>query len=71
MVVDVEAPDGGTARALGLPILFNGKTAIARSAPPRVGQHTSAILREFKFSDAEIHELIESGAVVQGERNDR
>lgn len=71
MVVDVEAPDGGTTRALGLPILFNGKTAIAGSAPPRVGQHTSAILREFKFSEAEIYELIESGAVVQGERNDR
>lgn len=35
------------------------------------GQHTSAILREFNFSDAEIHELVESGAVVQAEEHNR
>jgi len=65
MVVDVDAPDGGTTRALGLPILFNGTTNIAAGAPPRVGQDTAAVLRDFHFSDAEIARLVASGAVFQ------
>lgn len=65
MVVDVDTPDGGTGRALGLPILFNGTTAIARSAPPRVGNDSADILREFHFSEAEIDALIDCGAVFQ------
>lgn len=65
MVVDVDTPDGSTGRALGLPILFNGTTAIARSAPPRVGNDSADILREFHFSEAEIDALIDCGAVFQ------
>ncbi|MBU9253809.1 CaiB/BaiF CoA transferase family protein [Burkholderia multivorans] len=65
MVVDVEAPNGGTTRSLGLPIHFNGTTQIASRAAPRVGQDTTDILRRFGFSDGEIDDLIASGAVLQ------
>jgi crotonobetainyl-CoA:carnitine CoA-transferase CaiB-like acyl-CoA transferase len=65
MVVDVDAPDGGKTRALGLPILFNGQTRIASRAAPRVGQDTEDILREFGFTDGEIEDLIACGAVLQ------
>ncbi|PRH44480.1 CaiB/BaiF CoA transferase family protein [Burkholderia multivorans] len=65
MVVDVEAPNGGTMRSLGLPIHFNGATQIASRAAPRVGQDSTDILRRFGFSDGEIDDLIASGAVLQ------
>jgi len=65
MVVDVEAPNGGTTRSLGLPIHFNGATQIASRAAPRVGQDSTDILRRFGFSDGEIDDLIASGAVLQ------
>ncbi|MCY1254148.1 Acetyl-CoA:oxalate CoA-transferase [compost metagenome] len=67
MVVDVEGPEGQKIRALGLPILFNGKTQIAASAPPRVGEDSVEILRDFHFSDDEIESLVSSGAVFQAE----
>lgn len=70
MVVDVEAPKGGSSdsmRALGLPILFNGTTHIASSAAPSVGEDSADILREFAFSDAEIDELVACGAIFQAE----
>ncbi|PLP96730.1 CaiB/BaiF CoA transferase family protein [Cupriavidus pauculus] len=67
MVVDVDGPDGQGMRALGLPILFNGKTQIAASAPPRVGEDSVAILRDFDFSDDEIENLVSCGAVFQAE----
>ena len=65
MVVEVEAPNGGTTRALGLPIHFNGTTRIASRAAPRVGQDTADILRRFGFTDGEVGDLIASGAVLQ------
>jgi len=65
MVVDVDLPDGGKTRALGLPVLFNGHAHTASGAAPRVGQNTLEILREFGFGDAEIQELVISGAVHQ------
>jgi crotonobetainyl-CoA:carnitine CoA-transferase CaiB-like acyl-CoA transferase len=65
MVVDVDLPDGGKTRALGLPVLFNGHAHTASGAAPRVGQNTVEILREFGFGDAEIQELVAAGAVNQ------
>lgn len=71
MVVDVEGPEGKTMRALGLPILFNGTTHVAKSAPPRVGEDSADILREFQFSEEEIDKLVSSGAVFQTETGRR
>lgn len=57
MVIDVDSPAGGSMRALGLPVLFNGRSENARSVPPRVGEHTMPVLREFGFTDGELEAL--------------
>jgi crotonobetainyl-CoA:carnitine CoA-transferase CaiB-like acyl-CoA transferase len=65
MVVEAEAPAGGKMRTLGLPVLFSGTNEIASSPPPRVGQHTYEVLREFGFDDSEINGLVADGIIHQ------
>lgn len=65
MVVDV--PDGlpGCTRSLGPAVTLDeryGQTP-ATSAPPRVGQHSVAILEDFGFGRDEIRDLIAAGIV--------
>jgi crotonobetainyl-CoA:carnitine CoA-transferase CaiB-like acyl-CoA transferase len=64
-VVDVPAPDGGTMRALGLPVLFNGTSHLADTLAPRVGENTADVLRQFGFAADEIESLLASGAAHQ------
>ncbi|WP_322063296.1 CoA transferase [Paraburkholderia sp. J63] len=66
MVQEVDAPGGGTTRTLGLPVLFNGQSQIAKTAAPRVGEHTENVLSEFGFTPEEIDHLIAVKAVFQG-----
>jgi crotonobetainyl-CoA:carnitine CoA-transferase CaiB-like acyl-CoA transferase len=68
MVVDVPAPEGGTMRALGLPVLFDGTSTLAETPAPRVGQNTAEVLREFGFAESEIGSLLDSGAAHQSEQ---
>ena len=66
MVIDVPDGHGGMGRGLGSPVLLNGTVATeAVSAAPRVGEHSVDVLREFGFSEGEIVQLRESGAVHQ------
>lgn len=65
MVVDVPAPEGGTMRALGLPVLFDGTSKLAEAPAPRVGENTVDVLREFGFAADEIDALLSSGAAHQ------
>ncbi len=60
----VAFPQGDdTAEALGMPVKFSdGPAAIERGAPER-GQHTREVLHEYGFGEAEIAELLRSGAV--------
>jgi crotonobetainyl-CoA:carnitine CoA-transferase CaiB-like acyl-CoA transferase len=63
MVVELEHPRAGRTRALGLPVKLSATPGkIARPAP-LLGEHTRVVLAEFGFGDAEIHALIEQGAV--------
>ncbi|MDL9999045.1 CoA transferase [Variovorax sp. J22P240] len=57
MVVDVDSPNGGTMRSLGLPIHFDGEAPCARSAAPTVGQQTREVLKAFGYGDGEIADL--------------
>lgn len=70
MVVDVESPDGGSMRALGLPVLLGGTSHIAAGPAPSVGQNTASVLREFGFPDSEIDALLASGAAYQSNIRD-
>jgi len=65
MVVDV--PDGlpGCTQSLGPAVTLDGRygQTPATSAPPRVGQHSVAILEGFGFGGDEIRELVAAGVV--------
>jgi succinate---hydroxymethylglutarate CoA-transferase len=58
MVTEVEHPTAGKVKMLGIPFRFSDTPASIRRAPPLLGQHTEAVLREeLGFSDARIAEL--------------
>jgi len=58
MVTTVEHPTAGAVKMLGIPFRFSDTPASIRRAPPLLGQHTEAVLREeLGFSDTRIAEL--------------
>lgn len=66
IVVDAATADGGQRPMIGLPIHFGGRNAPAVTAAPRLGEHTTQVLREFGFTSAEVGELLERQCVLQG-----
>lgn len=66
MVVELDHPQAGRVRALGLPIKFSDSPGSVRSAAPLLGQHTRAVLRSLDYSDAQIDALERAGAVACG-----
>lgn len=64
MVLDVEDGFGGHARGLGLPVTLSHTPATpATTKAPHVGEHSTQVLTEFGFSDAEIIALVEAGVM--------
>jgi crotonobetainyl-CoA:carnitine CoA-transferase CaiB-like acyl-CoA transferase len=63
MTETVEHPALGVWRQAGIPFRFERTPASIRSAPPLLGEHTEAILREVGYAPDEIAELRESGAI--------
>ncbi len=47
----------------GLPVSLSATPAVAPERPPRLGEHTDALLTEAGFSVAQILELREQGVV--------
>ena len=63
MVVALEHPVAGAIKALGVPIKLADTPGAVRSAPPALGQHTEAILREMGIANEEISTLRTEGAI--------
>ncbi|HLE43389.1 MAG TPA: CoA transferase, partial [Methylomirabilota bacterium] len=62
MAVEVEHPTAGRIRLPGVPVKFAGTPARIQGPPPRLGEHTDAVLRQvLGLGDAEIAELRASG----------
>ncbi len=62
-VVELPHPTAGAVKLIGQPIELGDTPARMETAPPLLGEHTDAVLREAGYSDAEIRALRASGAV--------
>jgi crotonobetainyl-CoA:carnitine CoA-transferase CaiB-like acyl-CoA transferase len=64
MVIDVDRPNGGIAKAIGLPLFFDGENTPARSAAPFLGQHTRELLHEIGVDESEYAALSSAGVCM-------
>ncbi|GAA3353408.1 CoA transferase [Saccharopolyspora gregorii] len=64
MVVEVDHPDEGPVRALGVPVKLSGTPGRIRRPAPALGEHTDELLRATGRTDEEIRALRAEGAVA-------
>ena len=57
-------PDGRPAPVVLLPILLDGQRPGVRLPPPRLGEHTAALLAELGCSQAEVQAITAAQAAV-------
>jgi formyl-CoA transferase/CoA:oxalate CoA-transferase len=57
MLQEVDHPTAGRIKQTGLPVKLSQTPGRIRSAPPTLGQHTDAILRDLGFDAAAIASL--------------
>jgi crotonobetainyl-CoA:carnitine CoA-transferase CaiB-like acyl-CoA transferase len=63
MFPEYDHPTEGKVRQLGMPIKLSETPATFRSFAPKTGEHTNDILRGLGFTDQQIEELRNSGAI--------
>jgi alpha-methylacyl-CoA racemase len=64
MVVEIEQPGAGAVRQLGVPVKLSRTPGAPQGPGPVLGADTAAVLRQAGYSDDEIRELGEQGAVA-------
>jgi len=62
-LLEVLMPNGVRTRLPRLPIELAGRRPGLRRQPPRLGEHTREVLREYGFADAEIDRMAREGAI--------
>jgi crotonobetainyl-CoA:carnitine CoA-transferase CaiB-like acyl-CoA transferase len=63
MIVETSHPTAGEVKAIGLPIKFSDTPGGVHRPAPLFGQHSREVLREAGYSDAEIDQLAQQGAI--------
>ena len=63
LFVDVDHPDSGPLRLVKSPPRFSLTPVSLRAMPPKRGEHTDDVLREYGYSDDEIAALRSGGAI--------
>ena len=63
MIVETAHPTAGKTKAIGLPIKFSETPGGVRRPAPLLGEHNREVLREYGYSDSEIDEMSEQGAI--------
>ncbi|MBL8642951.1 MAG: CoA transferase [Rhodospirillaceae bacterium] len=61
----VEHPTEGKLKLPGFPINFSATPESIRRHPPRLGEHSTEILKEAGYAQADIDALVKSGATLQ------
>ena len=60
MILSFDRDDVTAARAVNTPWKFDGVAPTVRMAPPRLGEHTAAVLDEIRYASAGVHPKTES-----------
>jgi succinate--hydroxymethylglutarate CoA-transferase len=63
MIAEVQPATIGTARVINSPVKLSDTPASVRTAPPTLGQHTTAVLSEVGYDRQEIEELRTAGVI--------
>ena len=63
LFMDVDHPDAGALRLVKSPARFSETPVSLRAHPPKLGEHTDAVLREFGYCDEQIAALRAKGSV--------
>jgi crotonobetainyl-CoA:carnitine CoA-transferase CaiB-like acyl-CoA transferase len=65
MVQELEHQSGTRFRIVGDPLKLSGQSS-APKPPPRLGEHTAQVLREFGYRDEDIERMAKAGAIKFG-----
>jgi crotonobetainyl-CoA:carnitine CoA-transferase CaiB-like acyl-CoA transferase len=65
MIVELTHADYGPLKMLGIPVHLSDTPGKVRTAPPRYGEHSRAILRDLGFSEAAIYQLVQSKVISE------
>jgi crotonobetainyl-CoA:carnitine CoA-transferase CaiB-like acyl-CoA transferase len=63
VIVELDHPALKTARSIANPVRSQAQPIVYRLPPPLLGEHTSQILRELQFSDADVRSALQSAWV--------
>ena len=67
MLVDLEDPDLGTIHNIGIPVKLSATPGQIRTRAPMLGEHSSEVLLERGFSQAEVDELVSAEVVFENQ----
>jgi crotonobetainyl-CoA:carnitine CoA-transferase CaiB-like acyl-CoA transferase len=65
MVVDLMHPQAGPTKALGCPIHFSKTPTQINRPAPMLGEHSRELLKEYRYSDAEIDTFVANGVIEE------
>ena len=68
-MLDITLPTGKHAKIPGIPLEMDGRKPKVRRQPPRMGQHTVAVLEEAGYTRVEIDALISQRVVIDASRS--